>query len=205
METWKAFNLDTVLSIWLTGAGNLRLAAAPRSPGGRTDRCRPLRAGRLHLAHLVHTSMINALASVPFVIWGLEWSWETGRWRGVVVGAIALACQVFAGHLQDVLLTSGIVGLYGVFRALTEPPGYPRWRPLAMAAGLVVLGVLLSAVQWVPSKELLDRSPRAGGLSHDDARLWLVASGVASRPGGAGGLRHARPRHRLDARLLPLP
>src|SRR3954452_14563667 len=119
-------------------------------------------------AHLVHTSMINALASVPFVIWGLEWSWETGRWRGMVIGAFALACQVFAGHLQDVLLTSGIVGLYGLFRAITEPPGYPRWRPLAMAAGLVGLGILLSAVQWIPSKELLDRSPRAGGLTHDE-------------------------------------
>ena len=37
-----------------------------------------------------------------------------------------------------------------------------------MAGGLVCLGVLLSAVQWIPSKELLDRSPRAGGLSYDD-------------------------------------
>ena len=37
-----------------------------------------------------------------------------------------------------------------------------------MAAGLVGLGVLLSAVQWIPSKELLDRSPRAGGLSHEE-------------------------------------
>ncbi len=32
-----------------------------------------------------------------------------------------------------------------------------------------MLGVALSAVQWVPSKELIDRSPRAGGLSYDDA------------------------------------
>ena len=32
-----------------------------------------------------------------------------------------------------------------------------------MAAGVVGLGVLLAAVQWIPSKELLDRSPRAGG------------------------------------------
>src|SRR3954452_21354204 len=119
-------------------------------------------------AHLVHTSMINALASVPFVIWGLEWSWETGRWRGMVIGAFALACQVFAGHLQDVLLTSGIVALYGLSRALTEPAGYPRWRSPMMAAGLVGLGILLSAGQWVPSKELLDRSPRAGGLNHHD-------------------------------------
>ena len=34
-----------------------------------------------------------------------------------------------------------------------------------MAVALAGLGILLSAVQWVPSKELLDRSPRAEGLS----------------------------------------
>ena len=27
---------------------------------------------------------------------------------------------------------------------------------------------MISAVQWIPSKELLDRSPRAGGLSYED-------------------------------------
>jgi hypothetical protein len=85
-----------------------------------------------------------------------------------VLGASALACQVFAGHLQDVLLTSGIVGLYGLYRFATEPRGTDRFRRLAMAVACVGLGVLLSGVQWVPSKELLDRSPRAGGLSYRD-------------------------------------
>jgi hypothetical protein len=112
--------------------------------------------------------MINALASVPLIIWALEWSWQTGRWRGVVLGALALAAQVFAGHLQDVLLTSGIVAWYGLYRFATGRTGQGRWRDPAMAAALVGLGVLLSAVQWIPSKELLDRSPRAGGLSHQE-------------------------------------
>ena len=112
--------------------------------------------------------MINALASVPFVIWGLEWSWERGRWRGAVLAAFALACEVFAGHLQDVLLTSGIVALYGLYRFVTEPAGQVRWRELGMAAVVIGLGVMLSAVQWIPSKELLDRSPRAGGLTYSD-------------------------------------
>jgi hypothetical protein len=35
-----------------------------------------------------------------------------------------------------------------------------------MAAATVALGILISAVQWGPSKELLDRSPRSGGLSY---------------------------------------
>lgn len=168
METWKALNFDTVFSIWLTGAGTYGWLRRHVRPAGALTGAALFGLGGYTWAHVVHTSMINALASVPFVIWGLEWSWETGRWRGVVMGAFALACQVFAGHLQDVLLTSGIVGLYGLFRAITEPPGYSRWRSLAMAAGLVGLGILLSAVQWIPSKELLDRSPRAGGLSHHD-------------------------------------
>jgi hypothetical protein len=109
--------------------------------------------------------MINALASVPFVIWGLEASWGSGRLRGVVVGGMALAFQVFAGHLQDTLMTIGLVVFYGVYRAATETGLARRASALAMALALVGLGVLLSAVQWIPSKELLDRSPRAGGLS----------------------------------------
>ena len=34
LATWKAFNLDTVLSVWLTGVGDLRLAAAARRAAG---------------------------------------------------------------------------------------------------------------------------------------------------------------------------
>ena len=168
METWKAFNLDTVLSIWLTGLGTYGWLRRHVRPAAALTGAALFGLGGFTWAHLVHTSMINALASVPFVVWGLEWSWERGRWRGVVLGAIALACQVFAGHLQDVLLTSGIVALYGLYRFATGPAGQGRWRDLGMAGGLVCLGVLLSAVQWIPSKELLDRSPRAGGLSYED-------------------------------------
>ncbi len=168
METWKAFNFDTVLSIWLTGLGTHGWLRRHVRPAAALTGASLFGLGGFTWAHLVHTSMINALASVPFVIWGLEWSWERGRWRGVVPAALALACEVFAGHLQDVLLTSGIVALYGLYRFATEPVGQGRWRDLGMAGVLLCLGVLLSAVQWIPSKELLDRSPRAGGLSYED-------------------------------------
>ena len=116
-------------------------------------------------------AIASRLASVPFVIWGLESSWESGRWRGAVLGGLALACQVFAGHLQDALLTICLVGLYGLYRAATERALKARVSALGMAVALVGVGVLLSAVQWVPSMELLDRSPRAGGLSWDSLTL----------------------------------
>lgn len=168
METWKAFNLDTIFSIWLAGAGAYGWLRRHVGPTGALTGAAIFGVGGYTWAHLVHTSMINALASVPFAVWALEWSWENGRWRGVVLGAVAVACQVFAGHLQDVIILSGILGCYGLFRAFTSVSRAQGAGVMAKTIGLVGLGVLLSAVQWIPSKELLDRSPRAGGLTYDE-------------------------------------
>ena len=164
LATWQALNLDTVLSIWLAGAGTYLWLRRHVGPSGALTGAAVFGLSGFTWGHLIHTSMINAMASVPFVIWGLEWSWESGRWRGAVLGGLALACQVFAGHLQDALLMVVLVVLYGLYRAATERAWKARFIALGMAVVLVVVGVLVSAVQWVPSKELLDRSPRAGGL-----------------------------------------
>jgi hypothetical protein len=168
LQTWQAFNLDTVLSVWLTGVGTYCWLRRHVGPAGALTGAVVFGASGYVWGHLIHTSMINALASLPLVIWGLESSWVSGRWRGVVLGALALACQVFAGHLQDALLTIGLVGLYGTYRAATERGLGGRLRALAAAVVLSGLGILIAGVQWVPSKELLDRSPRAGGLLWKD-------------------------------------
>jgi len=168
METWRAFNLDTVLSIWLAGVGTYVWLRRHVGPAAALTGAAIFGSSGYVWAHLIHTSMINALASVPFVVLGLEWSWAGRRWRGTVTGGLALAFQVFAGHLQDALLTIGLVGLYSLYRAATERGLRARASAVGMAVALVGVGVLLSAVQWVPSKELLDRSPRAGGLAWRD-------------------------------------
>lgn len=166
LDTWKALNLDTVLSVWLTGVGAYLWLRRHVGPAGALTGAAVLGLSGYTWAHLIHTSMINALASVPFIVWGLESSWSSGRWRGAVLGGLALACQVFAGHLQDALFSVMLVGIYSLYRAATGPR--ERVRSLSAAVVLVGVGVLVSAVQWVPSKELLDRSPRAGGLSYHE-------------------------------------
>lgn len=168
LPVWGAFNLDTVLSVWLTGAGTFGWLRRRVGPSGALAGASIFGLSGYTWAHLVHTSMINALASVPLALWALECTLEGGRPRTLVLGALALACQVFAGHLQDTILTGSALGLYGLYWALTERGRGGRVLALGAAAGMVLLAVALSAVQWVPSKELLDRSPRAENLTRDE-------------------------------------
>jgi hypothetical protein len=167
LKTWQALNLDTVLSVWLTGLGAFGWLRRHVGPRGALTGAAVFGLSGFVWAHLIHTSMNNAVTSVPFVIWATEWAWDRGRLAGVALGALALAFQVFAGHLQDTLLTAGALGLYALYRAATERGPMARLQALGVAAGVVGLGVAIAAVQWIPSKELLDRSPRAGGLTWD--------------------------------------
>jgi Bacterial membrane protein YfhO len=165
MSTWQALNLDTILSIWLTGLATYGWLRRHVGASGALTGAALFGLSGFVWAHLIHTSMTNALISVPLAFWGLELACEGGRLRGVALGALALACQVFAGHLQDTILTGGALGIWAIYRSITGSSLRARLAPLGFVAMLGVLGVAVAAVQWVPSKNLLDRSPREGGLT----------------------------------------
>lgn len=168
LPTWQAFNLDTILSIWLTGIGTYGWLRRHVGPAGALAGAGVFGLGGFVWAHLVHTSMINSLTSVPFIVWALEVAWERGRWWPVVLGSLALACQVFSGHMQDTILTSELVALYGLYRAATEQTRRSRFAALGMAVGLIALAGAIASVQGLPSKELHSRSPRSDGLTWEE-------------------------------------
>jgi len=165
MTTWQALNLDTILSVWLTGLATYGWLRRHVGASGALTGAALFGLSGFVWAHLIHTSMTNALISVPLAFWGLELACEGGKLRGVAMGALAMACQVFAGHLQDTILTGGALGIWAIYRSITASNFRARLAPLGFVAVLGVLGVAVSAVQWVPSKNLLDRSPREGGLT----------------------------------------
>ena len=165
METWRAFNLDTIGSIWLAGLATYGWLRRHVGPSGALAGAALFGLSGFVWAHLIHTSMTNALISVPLAFWALECSWDGGRLRGAAIGALALACQVFAGHLQDTILTAGAIGIVTLYRASTARGLRAKLTTVGFAALLGGLGVAVAAIQWVPSKDLLDRSPRDGGLT----------------------------------------
>lgn len=168
LTTWKAFNLDSILSVWITGLAAYGWLRRHVSPIGALTGGALFGFSGFTWSHFIHTSMINGLPSVPLAFWALECAWSSGRTRALALGGLALACQVFAGHLQDTILTGMALGLYALYRAATEPTWKARIQALGMASLLVTIGVLIAAVQWIPSKELIDRTPRSNGLSWRD-------------------------------------
>lgn len=169
LPTWIAFNLDTVLSVWLTGLATYGWLRRHIGAAGALTGASLMGLGGFTWAHLIHTSMINALVSVPLAVWALECSWEGGRRRALALGGLALAIQVFAGHLQDALMTMMVVGLYSVYRSAVESRWSKRLQAVVPGLGMIVLAVAVAAVQWIPSKALIDESPRSGGLTYTEA------------------------------------
>ena len=165
LTTWKAFNLDSILSVWLAGAAAYGWLRRHVSPVGALTGAALFGFSGFTWSHFIHTSMINGLVSVPLAFWALECAWNSGKARGLALGGLALACQVFAGHLQDTILTGMALGVYAVYRAATEPTWKARVQALGMAGAMLAIGVMIAAVQWIPSKELINRTPRANGLS----------------------------------------
>jgi hypothetical protein len=209
LATWKAFNLDTILSVWLTGVGTYGWLRRHVGSAGALTGAAVFGLSGFVWAHFVHTSMINALASVPLLFWSLEAAWEGGRVRPLALGALAMACQVFAGHLQDTILTAGALALYSLYRSATERGGRARLAVLGLAGGVVALALVVSAVQWIPSKELLDRSPRAEGLTWDNLTFgsWhpellptlVVREAYGTRARGTDWMNGYYPYHEMNA------
>ena len=116
--------------------------------------------GGYMIAHLGHTSRIAAGAWLPWVLLAIENLHERVRWRWITLGAVFIALQLFAGEPQMTFYTVLVAGAYWLF-SLIGRSGESRIR-FTLATGAMSLGgVLLSLVQLLPERELLNQSERA--------------------------------------------
>jgi hypothetical protein len=118
--------------------------------------------------------MANLLAAAAWLPWAFAGALGAlvGRGRAFVpLWGVAIAMTVLAGSPEITLMAcSGVVlALPELWRA--QPA--ERWRALRAAALALVLGLGLSAVQWLPTLELHGRSARAG-LGESDQVFWSL-------------------------------
>lgn len=103
--------------------------------------------------------MFQAAAWLPLLLYGLHRSIETGSLRNMVLTGAGAACMFLAGHFQTALYLFAALALYGITLGLL----LGRWRRATAALAVIAgLTVLLTAVQWCPTAELVLNSTRAG-------------------------------------------
>ncbi|MFN8595265.1 MAG: oligosaccharide flippase family protein [Anaerolineae bacterium] len=157
--------------------------------------CRVLGIGRLgsafaaityqlsgfYIVSVVFSMIIAAAAWLPLLLAMIELIVQQRPLFGrpatlpwLIIGAVGLACQIMAGHIEITYYTLLVMGLYALWRLVVSG----QWsvvsrqlkrlrRPVAALFALVVLGVGLAAIQIMPLAEILPQNFREGSATFE--------------------------------------
>ena len=114
--------------------------------------------GGFLVGQIGHVNIVQTAACLPWVLWAVDGYGMTGRRKWGVLLAAFVALQTFVGHQQTLTYALLLASAYAVATAYSERESRARylWSLLFIAAG-----VLLAAVQILPTFELLRNSLRA--------------------------------------------
>ena len=188
----RAYGWFTVLQFWLAGAFMYVLA---RVLG--TGRVGGLVAGivyqlsAVYVVSVVFTMIIASMAWLPLLValveiviraeMGPQNQGRSGRTLLYVAGgALALGCQMLAGHPEFTYYTGLIMGLYALARliqaVIAERGQKSAWLGAAKAGAwlllMVALGACIGAAQFVPLYEYAASSSRQGSESYETIVGW---------------------------------
>jgi hypothetical protein len=118
-----------------------------------------------------HVVTIDTEVWLPLVLFAVERAgraWSAPRFA-FAAGAIALL--LLAGHPQSFYFSLLIVGLSTLFwmAEARAAPALPAWRPLAVFGAALGVGLLLAAVQLLPTWELTGLSNRSDAIPYEVA------------------------------------
>ncbi len=130
-----------------------------------------------------HDGKLFVSALFPLALWMIYRGIRGGRASSWGALALIVGLAVLSPHpqlLQYMLLACGAYALFLAFAKLDGDEPLPRGiavRRLAAALGAVVVGLAIGAVQYLPVREYVPWSPRAGGLAD-----YETATSYAWRP-----------------------
>ena len=114
-----------------------------------------------NLLHHHHINLVAVVAHMPWLLAAADVMIVDDRPRAQSLAgglALILASELLIGFPQAVLWTGLALAAYAVYRASE----WRRWRRLRTCAAALAIGILMGAVQWLPSLDVAGRSTRVG-------------------------------------------
>lgn len=124
------------------------------------------------ITHLKHPSNLITASVFPFLFYFLEKFLKEGKVIFIILSGIILSFQVLGGHPQILVYTNFALFLYFVFRFIVifqderkkKKRNYkPMYFLLLFLPLMLIIGISLSAIQLIPTFELLKYSGRRMG------------------------------------------
>ncbi|MGH7790234.1 MAG: hypothetical protein ACRERC_25425 [Candidatus Binatia bacterium] len=169
-----AMNVQVLATFVIAGLGTYAYCRAVRSSVfGATVAGLTFPFAGFMLGHLGHTGLVQAAVWLPAVLYCVERLRHRAALRWVAGGAAAIALAIVAGHPQMPAMSLFTAAAYAAFFSLAERPPAGRRRYLACCAAMFGGGVLLGAVQLLPTAELAAQSLRVN-LSFDDFAAYAL-------------------------------
>ncbi len=193
MDLPAAYGWYTVSQLWLAGVFMylfLRALGAGRFGGAVAGITYQLSA--FFVISVVFPMIIGAAIWLPLILLATEYVIRAQPIRGrpatpiwMVIGAAALGCNILSGHVEITYYTLLVTAFYAALRLLGDLITARRTAGTPIAAALrpviargvwivlmIVLGLALGAVQFIPIFEAASTNFRVGSASLDQILGW---------------------------------
>jgi hypothetical protein len=197
MPVAKAARASIVLHVWLSMVFTYLLARM--FCGGRTAAFIGAAAFGLSAAVILrvpagHWGVSCAVAWLPLIILCVERTMRKPGLPYVLLGAVAVALQIYSGVPQIVFITAIAAGVYGLMRGFGEGLGWlERAQRWGAVVGFFLLGAGLSGPQLIPGIEAALNGARSLPMN----RAWIEQFSLGPEnlvtmvlPGFFGGLKN---------------
>jgi uncharacterized membrane protein YfhO len=162
-------SLRVTAVFWLAGAG--MFLYLHRSPVWTLSRTAALIGALSYMfsdsfiAHLGHPQFNDAMAWLPWTLWGVDGA--VRRKRGIPLGALALSLLMLSGHGQASLYGALTVGLYALWQAFDAgmqhfPYRLGRLLLVGILAAGIVMPAMLPALERLPYTDRANVPPKLG-------------------------------------------
>jgi len=188
MPLAKAYGWFTVLQFWLAGLFTyifLRVLGANRA--GSLIAGITYQLSGFFVVSVVFTMIIAAAVWLPLVLAMIEIVIRKQEQKGpvayspipyIVLGAFVLGIQILAGHVEITYYVLLVSAFYALCRLTVLQRRQRVWGPTLRMGGwllvMVLLGLGLGAIQFIPLYEVASRNFRVGSVTYADVAGWAL-------------------------------